>query len=56
MVVPRTPVAFSALAGNAVRAGALHSALAVVREQVFGLTGDITEPSRRLDASPVASD
>ncbi|RSM78573.1 ROK family transcriptional regulator [Kibdelosporangium aridum] len=51
MVVPRTPVAFSALAGNAVRAGALHSALAVVREQVFGLTGDVTEPSRRLDAS-----
>ncbi|MFC0110508.1 ROK family transcriptional regulator [Kibdelosporangium aridum] len=51
MVVPRTPVAFSALAGNAVRAGALHSALAVVREQVFGLTGDITEPSRQLDAS-----
>ncbi|MCE7003366.1 ROK family transcriptional regulator [Kibdelosporangium philippinense] len=51
MVVPRTPVAYSALAGNAVRAGALHSALAVVREQVFGLTGDITEPSRRLDAS-----
>jgi hypothetical protein len=34
----------------------LHSALAVVREQVFGLTGDITEPARRLDASPVASD
>lgn len=56
MVVPRTPVEFSALSGNAVRAGALHSALAVVREQVFGLTGDITEPSRRLDASPVASD
>ncbi|CAM4176121.1 ROK family transcriptional regulator [Kibdelosporangium persicum] len=51
MVVPRTPVAFSAVAGNAVRAGALHSALAVVREQVFGLTGDMTEPSRRLDAS-----
>ena len=50
MVVPRTPVAFSAVGGNAVRAGALHSALAVVREQVFGLTGDITEPSRRQDA------
>ncbi|MEV4319899.1 ROK family transcriptional regulator [Actinocrispum sp. NPDC049592] len=57
MVVPRTPVAFSALGGNAVRAGALHSALAVVREQVFGLTGDITEPSRRLETgSAVASD
>jgi predicted NBD/HSP70 family sugar kinase len=55
MVVPRTPVAFSAVAGNAVRAGALHSALAVVREQVFGLTGDITEPSRRLDANPATS-
>jgi predicted NBD/HSP70 family sugar kinase len=51
MVVPRTPVAFSAVGGNAVRAGALHSALAVVRTQVFGLTGDITEPSRRLDVS-----
>jgi len=50
MVVPRTPVAFSAVGGNAVRAGALHSALAVVREQVFGLPGDITEPSRRQDA------
>ena len=50
MVVPRTPVAFSAVAGNAVRAGALHSALAVVREQVFGLTGDITEPSRPIEA------
>jgi predicted NBD/HSP70 family sugar kinase len=47
LVVPRTPVAFSAVAGNAVRAGALHSALAVVREQVFGLNGDITEPSRQ---------
>ncbi|MBE1469910.1 putative NBD/HSP70 family sugar kinase [Kibdelosporangium phytohabitans] len=55
MVVPRTPVAFSAVAGNAVRAGALHSALAVVREQVFGLTGDVTEPSRRQDASPMAT-
>jgi predicted NBD/HSP70 family sugar kinase len=53
MVVPRTPVAFSAVGGNAVRAGALHSALAVVREQVFGLTGDITEPSRRGDARPI---
>jgi predicted NBD/HSP70 family sugar kinase len=51
MVVPRTPVAFSALGENAVRAGALHSALAVVREQVFGLTGHITEPSRRQEAS-----
>jgi predicted NBD/HSP70 family sugar kinase len=55
MVVPRTPVAFSAVGGNAVRAGALHSALAVVREQVFGLTGDITEPSRRLDLRPAAT-
>jgi predicted NBD/HSP70 family sugar kinase len=55
MVVPRTPVAFSAVAGNAVRAGALHSALAVVREQVFGLSGDITEPSRRPDTSPVTA-
>ncbi|TCO53480.1 ROK family transcriptional regulator [Actinocrispum wychmicini] len=52
MVVPRTPVAFSALGVNAVRAGALHSALAVVREQVFGLTGHITEPSRRQVVSP----
>jgi predicted NBD/HSP70 family sugar kinase len=57
MVVPRTPVAYSALGGDAVRAGALHSALAVVREQVFGLTGDITEPSRRLETgSAVATD
>ncbi|MFD1044685.1 hypothetical protein ACFQ1S_03305 [Kibdelosporangium lantanae] len=50
-IIDLTPAAFSALGENAVRAGALHSALAVVREQVFGLTGHITEPSRRQEAS-----
>lgn len=38
----RTPVELAWVTGNAVRAGALHSALAVAREQVFGLPPDNT--------------
>lgn len=37
LVVPRTPVHLAQITANPVRAGALHSALAVAREQVFGL-------------------
>ncbi|UJW36789.1 ROK family transcriptional regulator [Saccharothrix sp. AJ9571] len=37
LVVPSTPVGLASVPGNAVRAGALHSALAKVREQLFGL-------------------
>jgi predicted NBD/HSP70 family sugar kinase len=37
LVIPRTPVELALVAGHAVRAGAMHSALAVVREEVFGL-------------------
>lgn len=36
----RTPVELAWVTGNAVRAGALHSALAVAREHVFGLPAD----------------
>ncbi|RZQ63995.1 ROK family transcriptional regulator [Amycolatopsis suaedae] len=37
LVVPRTPVGLASVPGNPVRAGALHSALAVVRQDMFGL-------------------
>lgn len=37
LVLPRTPVGLASVQGNAVRAGALQSALAVVREDLFGL-------------------
>ncbi|QFU90789.1 N-acetylglucosamine repressor [Amycolatopsis sp. YIM 10] len=37
LVIPRTRVGLASVPGNAVRAGALHSALAKVREQLFGL-------------------
>ncbi|SEQ55085.1 Sugar kinase of the NBD/HSP70 family, may contain an N-terminal HTH domain [Lentzea xinjiangensis] len=37
LVVPRTPVQLAQITANPVRSGALHSALAVAREQVFGL-------------------
>ena len=37
LVVPRTPVQLAQITTNPVRSGALHSALAVAREQVFGL-------------------
>ncbi|USX51620.1 ROK family transcriptional regulator [Lentzea sp. HUAS12] len=37
LVVPRTPVHLAQITAKPVRSGALHSALAVAREQVFGL-------------------
>lgn len=37
LVVPRTPVQLAQITANPVRSGALHSALAVARERVFGL-------------------
>ncbi|WP_086822144.1 ROK family protein [Allokutzneria sp. NRRL B-24872] len=47
LVVPRTPVAPTLVTGNPVRAGALHSALALARQKVFGLTAAATaEPFR----------
>ncbi|MEU4801041.1 ROK family transcriptional regulator [Actinosynnema sp. NPDC023587] len=46
LVVPRTPVQLALVTGKPVRSGALHSALSVVREQVFGLPAATTEPFR----------
>ncbi|RKT52242.1 ROK family transcriptional regulator [Saccharothrix australiensis] len=46
LVVPRTPVRLALVTGKPVRSGALHSALSVVREQVFGLPAATTEPFR----------
>jgi predicted NBD/HSP70 family sugar kinase len=40
LVIPRTPVELALVAGHAVRAGAMHSVLAVVREEVFGLSAN----------------
>lgn len=46
LVVPRTPVRLALVTGKPVRSGALHCALSVVREQVFGLPAATTEPFR----------
>ncbi|MEU5694721.1 ROK family transcriptional regulator [Actinosynnema sp. NPDC020468] len=46
LVVPRTPVHSAMVTGKPVRSGALHSALSVAREQVFGLPAATTEPFR----------
>lgn len=52
LVIPRTPVELGMVSGHAVRAGALHSALAVIREQVFGLpTNDMLPPVTRSSSS-----
>ena len=54
LVVPRTPVRLALVTGKPVRSGALHAALSVVREQVFGLPAATTEPFRgpnRQDAT-----
>ncbi len=51
LVVPRTPVRLALVTGKPVRSGALHSALAVAREQVFGLPAATTAPFR----GPVAA-
>src|SRR5882757_9145270 len=40
LVLPRTPVGVASVQGNAVRAGALQSALATARADVFGLVAD----------------
>ncbi|GAA1969764.1 ROK family transcriptional regulator [Amycolatopsis minnesotensis] len=53
LVVPRTPVGVTAIGGNAVRAGALRSALAYVREAEFGL-GNHNTPVLHGPYSPVA--
>jgi predicted NBD/HSP70 family sugar kinase len=37
LVLPRTPVAVASVQGNAVRAGALQSALAIARSDLFGV-------------------
>ncbi|MBB4681529.1 ROK family transcriptional regulator [Crossiella cryophila] len=37
LVIPKTPVELGSVTGNAVRAGALHSAYAIAREEIFGL-------------------
>ncbi|GGP35316.1 ROK family transcriptional regulator [Saccharothrix coeruleofusca] len=44
LVVPRTAVRLAMVTGKPVRSGALHSALSVVREEVFGLPAATTEP------------
>ncbi|WP_447005342.1 ROK family protein [Saccharothrix isguenensis] len=46
LVLPRTPVRLALVTGKPVRSGALHSALSVVREEVFGLPAATTEPFR----------
>jgi predicted NBD/HSP70 family sugar kinase len=46
LVVPRTPVQLALVTGKPVRSGALHSALAVARETVFGLPAATTAPFR----------
>jgi predicted NBD/HSP70 family sugar kinase len=46
LVVPPTPVQLALVTGKPVRSGALHSALSVAREQVFGLPAATTEPFR----------
>ncbi|TWP51120.1 ROK family protein [Lentzea tibetensis] len=54
LVVPRTPVQLALVTGKPVRSGALHSALAVAREQVFGLPAATTEPFRGRAVAPSA--
>jgi len=57
LVVPRTPVQLALVTGKPVRSGALHSALSVAREQVFGLPAATTEPfrGRRSSSEAVAT-
>jgi predicted NBD/HSP70 family sugar kinase len=47
LVLPRTPVDVASVQGNAVRAGALQSALATTREDVFGVVTHTLLGSRR---------
>jgi predicted NBD/HSP70 family sugar kinase len=52
LVLPRTPVGVASVQGNAVRAGALQSALATAREDVFGVITPALLGSRRPAAFP----
>ncbi|GAA1263705.1 ROK family transcriptional regulator [Saccharothrix xinjiangensis] len=52
LVVPRTAVQLAQVTGKPVRSGALHAALSVAREQVFGLPAATTEPFREPDRAP----
>ncbi|HEY3465257.1 MAG TPA: ROK family transcriptional regulator [Amycolatopsis sp.] len=49
LVLPRTPVGCASVQGNAVRAGALQSALAKTREDVFGVVTPTLLGSRRTE-------
>ncbi|MGW0518087.1 ROK family transcriptional regulator [Crossiella sp. NPDC003009] len=48
LVTPRTPVRTSLVTGKPVRSGALHAALALAREEVFGLVAATADPFRGL--------
>ncbi|OXM42418.1 sugar kinase, partial [Amycolatopsis thailandensis] len=50
LVLPRTPVGVASVQGNAVREGALQSALATVRRDVFGVNTPSLLGSRRSGA------
>ncbi|WET80676.1 ROK family transcriptional regulator [Amycolatopsis sp. QT-25] len=53
LVLPRTPVGVASVQGNAVRAGALQSALATVRRDVFGVnTPSLLGPGRSGAGEP----
>ncbi|MFD5248817.1 ROK family protein [Amycolatopsis sp. NPDC058340] len=53
LVLPRTPVGVASVQGNAVRAGALQSALATVRRDVFGVnTPSLLGPRRSGAGEP----
>ena len=52
LVLPRTPVGCASVQGNAVRAGALQSALAKTREDVFGVVTSTLLGSRRPAVGP----
>jgi len=46
LVLPGTPVQLASITDHPVRSGALHSALSVAREELFGLSAVTTEPFR----------
>jgi predicted NBD/HSP70 family sugar kinase len=46
LVQPSTPIHLASVTDNPVRSGALHSALSVAREELFGLSAATTEPFR----------
>ncbi|WP_034289238.1 ROK family protein [Amycolatopsis benzoatilytica] len=55
LVLPRTPVGVASVQGNAVRAGALQSALATAREDVFGVVTPTLLGLRRPDGETAPS-